>query len=383
MTGICRKNYILTLVSATLFYISAFMMNSVCGKYSIQLGADKFLAGITVCAFTLSSFFIRSLWGWISDTKSRKLILIAGGIICLVSTAILLIKQELWLLILSRLIFGCGYAAFTTAGGTIVCDITEKKLLPAAISFYGITNVLSQAVAPIAALWLMSENLQLFIITVTAVIALALIAAFFIVYKEADFTHTEKKFQFYEKNSLPASAVIFFFAVSTASVYSFVPVMAQERQIKGIYFFFILSAVALFTGRLINTLLCKKTGDVFVVGIGSFLFGAGFVLLALTQGTALFLISAVLYGLGSGFVHPVVNTAAVSDVAESDRGLATATFMMSQDLGMTAGAILWGFLSERSGFCAVYTSAAAICAVMYFVFRKILSKKLLNKEKHR
>ena len=52
--------------------------------------------------------------------------------------------------------------------------------------------------------------------------------------------------------------------------------------------------------------------------------------------------------------------------------------MMSQDLGMTAGALAWGYIGEKAGFRPVYaavTFAAAVMAVVYFI--------LLHKENKR
>ena len=83
--------------------------------------------------------------------------------------------------------------------------------------------------------------------------------------------------------------------------------------------------------------------------------------------------------MGAGFVHPVVNTAAVSFCSGENRGFATGTFMMSQDLGMTIGAVLWGIVSENVGFTAVYISTAAVGAVMAAVFAKFLHRKLKKK----
>ena len=85
-------------------------------------------------------------------------------------------------------------------------------------------------------------------------------------------------------------------------------------------------------------------------------------------------LAAMFYGLGAGFVHPVVNTRAVKNCSPDDRGLATGTFMMSQDSGMTVGALRWGFVSENIGFTAVYLSAAFTSLLMMYVFHKFLSK---------
>lgn len=81
-------------------------------------------------------------------------------------------------------------------------------------------------------------------------------------------------------------------------------------------------------------------------------------------------------GFGAGLIHPIVNTAAVKNCNHSDRGSATSTFMMSQDLGMTLGAFLWGTVSGKFGFSAVYMTVVLLLLIMMVVFRKFLSDNL-------
>ena len=101
-----------------------------------------------------------------------------------------------------------------------------------------------------------------------------------------------------------------------------------------------------------------------------------FVVLSFCGSNMWLLISAVFYGFGAGLIHPIVNTAAVQNCNHSDRGTATSTFMMSQDLGMTIGAFLWGVISGKTGFGAVYMTVVFLLLIMMLVFRKFLSDKL-------
>ena len=368
------KNYIVVTASATLFYIASFMLNSVSGKYTLQLGADKFMAGVITCAFTLASFFTRPVWGWICDKKSRKIIFMTGAVLCFAASVLLVFTRQLWLLFTARIIFGAGYSAVTTAGGTIVCDVVPEKSLNKAIAFYGVTNVLSQAVAPAAALWLYRYGFGFMSVALAAITAIVVISGLFIRYKEDECVNPQLKFRIYEKSALPAAYTIVFFAVATASVYSFVPIMTQERNIPHSGWFFALSAAGLMVSRVFNARFCEKAGEKKVFYTGAVLFSMGFSILAFSHSLLILLISAAVYGTGAGFVHPVVNTQAVKKCSPQDRGLATGTFMMSQDLGMTAGAVAWGIISENLGFTAVYITAAALGLCMMYVFHKFIGR---------
>lgn len=367
------KNYILTVISATLFYTGAFMLNSVCGRYSMDIGGSKTVAGFVVCAFTLASFFTRPVWGWYTDRYSRRWVCIGGGILCVISVVLLLFTDKITVLILSRIIFGCGYSSLTTAAATVVCDVVTDDKLQQAISVYGVTNVLSQAVAPAAALWLYDYKYIYLVIVVLILTALVPILFFFIRYDENNFISSDKKFEIYEKTALPSAYTIIFFALSASSVNSFIPVFAKENGIQGDSWFFIVSAIFLLTTRLFNTEITDRFGESKVFYTGDIIYISAFITLSFSGNLFLFLLAAALYGTGAGFIHPIVNTAAVKNCSRNRRGLATGTFMMSQDLGMTIGAISWGFISEKAGFTAVYLIVSILLLVMMYVFRRFLA----------
>ena len=368
------KNYILTVVAATLFYTTAFMLNSVCARYSMDIGGSKTMSGFVVCCFTLSSFFTRPLWGWITDRYSRRLVCIGGGVLCTAATALLLMWGTLPVLMLSRIVFGCGYSALTTAAATVVCDIAPKDDLQQAISVYGITNVRSQAVAPALALWLYDYNFKYLIIVVLVVAVFVPAIFMFVRYNEKEYISSDKKFETYEKTALPAAYTIVFFALSVSAINSFIPVFAREKGIQGdVYMTQKRKNILLMTTRLINTKITAILGSNKVFYAGDIIYISSFVILSFTANLLFLLLAAALYGAGAGFIHPVVNTAAVKKCSRDRRGLATGTFMMSQDLGMTVGAVSWGFISEKLGFSAVYITVSILLLVMMYVFRRFLS----------
>lgn len=370
------RNYIFIVLSATLFYTTTLMINSVCSSYITSIGETKTVAGIIACAFTFASFFTRPIWGYISDKKSRKWVYIIGAFFSIFSTIIIIFLPKMIMLLVSRILFGIGYSAVTTSGGTVVCDVSGKENMSKAIAFYGIANVLSQVVAPGFALWLLDLGFN-FIGWVSLVfVSFSLIIFLFVKYDEKKFVSNKTKFQIFEKKALPASYTILFFAIATASVYSFIPVFAKEKNIGKAGYFYAISALFLLISRLINNKIKNRFGGSKIFIFGTIMFLSGFLSLSFTESIWLFLFAAMLYGIGSGFIHPIVNTAAVQTSTDQKRAIATSTFMMSQDLGMAIGAALWGFLSEKAGFQIMYLSAASTVIIMYFIFKKFLYKLL-------
>ena len=117
--SLLSKNYIFIIISSTLFYSAAYMLNAVSSQYSISLGATKAVAGVVAAAFTLASSFIRPLGGWLTDRKGRRIVLFRGLFLSLLSGGLLLIGKSVFMLRVARVIFGAGYSTFTTSAGTM------------------------------------------------------------------------------------------------------------------------------------------------------------------------------------------------------------------------------------------------------------------------
>ncbi|MBR5520494.1 MAG: MFS transporter [Oscillospiraceae bacterium] len=367
------KNYILVVVSATVFYFISFMLNSVSARHGISMNGSGLITGVVVSGFTMASFFTRPLWGHICIKKGRKKVLMAGALICVLASLMFIFTSGITIFIVARCIFGAGYSAVTTSGGTMVCDIAGEKYLSKAVSYYGISSVVSQAMAPAAGLWLYEKSFTTLSVVIATGAALVWGTGLFIKYHEDRFIKPGEKFKLYEKQSLPAAYTIIPFAMVTASVYAFIPVMAEERQLSYVGLFFALSAAGLLVGRIFNTKICAIAGEKEVFYTGAVLLTAGLAMIAFAYNSVVFLFSAVCYGCGAGFVHPVANIRAVKNSPDRQRSIATGTFMMSQDLGMTVGAVLWGIISRTASFTVVYVVASVIILVMMYVFHKFLS----------
>ena len=371
-TKLLSKNYVLIAISATLFYTACFMINTVTVRFVTDSGGSKSLAGVVAAVFTLASFFTRPLWGWLTDKNGRKIIYLLGGGFCLLANGLLWFSTSVAMLLVARVLSGVGYSALTTAGGTIVCDVVPKDKLQQGIAVYGVTNVLSQAVAPVMAIWLYKIDFICVVLSALIICVLVIFIAIFIKYKENKFINKNQKFRIYTASALPAAYTIIFFAMATASINSFIPVFAQQKNLSADSWFFLVSALFLLFARLLNKKLVSLLGDKKLFYVGDIVYISAFIILIFCSNNFWLLMSAVVYGCGAGLIHPIVNTAAVKNSTQSQRGGATSTFMMSQDLGMTIGSFLWGTVSENIGFEMVYSFVAILLLVMMYIFRKFL-----------
>lgn len=199
------KNYILMIVISALAFIASFMITATSAQHCIAIGGTKATAGFLTSAYTLSAFATRPIWGSLSDNKGRKSVFYIGGIMCAAAIGLLFITRAMWLLFLSRIIFGAGVSGITTSSGTMVSDIIPKSRFSNGIAFYGISNVLSQAVAPALALYLYDFGFGWVLAVVLVLIICSAVGIIFVRYNEKSLLkkeNEEKSFSLIEKKGV-------------------------------------------------------------------------------------------------------------------------------------------------------------------------------------
>ena len=99
------------------------------------------------------------------------------------------------------------------------------------------------------------------------------------------------------------------------------------------------------------------------------LMGAAMVVLSVADRLSFFLLAAVLYGIGFGIVHPMLQALAVLDVAPDRRGAANATFFSAFDLGITGGSSVGGLIVGAVGYgpAFLYYTAPIGAALLAFL----------------
>lgn len=95
---------------------------------------------------------------------------------------------------------------------------------------------------------------------------------------------------------------------------------------------------------------------------------AAMVVLGFADRLSLFLVAAVLYGIGFGTVQPTLQALSVVLVPPDRRGAASATFYSAFDLGITAGAVVGGLIAGAAGYGVMFLllCVPALAALLVF-----------------
>ncbi|RLL43843.1 MFS transporter [Oceanobacillus piezotolerans] len=380
------KYFILTFIYALFTSTANNMLLTGLPLYALHLGGDNSISGLLFGLFMLFAILSRPLFGKLIDEKSRRMVLIAGGVISAFLSLSYVFAFSIGLLLVLRALHGFGFSATTNSSGTVVSDIVPKSRLAEGIGYFGLANTLSTAVGPALSLFIIVNfNFNILFIVTTLIGFIALFCSLFINYEkngEPDHKLSNIKVKrklteiMYEKTALPTALVTVFIYVAMGATMTFIPTYALSLGIEDIGIYFIVYSFALFFTRIAGGKLADKYGSSLVIIPGLIMIVLSFVVLAYATSLSAFIISAILYGLGLGSVDPTLNAVMIRLCPPDRRGAGNSTFFTAKDLGGGFGAVIFGFISLSQGFRFVFLYCALSVIIAMIAYHFILRKQI-------
>ena len=146
------KYYIITiLLSIGINMVSHLLLSTIVIHAKAITGSDIY-AGFMTTVFTIAALFVRTFIGKVLDSVGRKKVLIVGMIITSIAALMYGITDNIYIIIISRIIHGIGFGITSTAIATIVTDIIPEERLLEGIGYAGIAATIASALGPTMAL---------------------------------------------------------------------------------------------------------------------------------------------------------------------------------------------------------------------------------------
>ena len=386
------KYFTLTFIYALFTSISSNMLMTAIPLYALHLGGDNSISGLLFGLFMLVAILFRPLFAALIDDKSRRMVLIIGGVISFFISLSYVLAFSVGLLLVLRSLHGIGFSATTNASGTIVSDIVPKSRLAEGVGFFGLSNTLATAVGPALTLYIIQYFSYNVLFLVSSFIGLiALVCGLFIDYEKykpkSETKLSDRKVKrgiadiMFEKSALPAALVTIFIFVAMGATMTFIPTYALSLGIEDIGLYFIVNSIALLFTRIVGGKLADKYGDTVVMLPGLITIALSFVVLAYATSLTGFVISGILYGLGLGFVDPILSAIMIKLCPIDRRGAGNSTLFTAKDIGGGFGAVIWGFISLNAGFRPVYLYCVISIIIAIIAYQFILRKQINSNKK--
>lgn len=376
------KNFVFIMLSNFFIYISFQMAMPIIPLFSYYLGASQELVGAIGAAATFSAVFMRPVAGRLLDRKSRivlYLISLIGNILFVFAYGL---AATIPLLILFRLLHGLSWSTSTTSAVTIAGDIIPLPRIAEGMGFYGLTSTVALAVSPMISLHLVNymdyKNI-FFIAGALAIVGLLMASRLKLKPIEKAPSQPSIREPLYEKSAFPPAVTMFFICLTYGALMTFITLYAAQEHIKNIGPFFTVLAIVLLLTRPNSGRLADRYGF-HILMIPSCIFCAlAMLFLGLADSLHMFLIAAVLYGIGLGAIIPSLQAMAVASVLSNRRGAANATLMTGFDLGMGFGSLGSGFIARYAGYSDLYF--ICIIPIVLALILALIMKKPKRDEK--
>lgn len=302
-----------------------------------QLGGSESQVGFVVGVFTLSAVIFRPIVGGLLDRYGRRSFIIWGLLLFVVAMYLYSwVGGIVVLLVLRIVVHGMSWALSTTAVGTAITDVIPPARRGEGMGWYGLAMTVAMAIGPMLGIWMLQKlSFHGLFLYATGFAAVALLLALgtkipFQLKAGAG------RIQLVEKSVLSVTVAIFFLAVSYGGITTFLPLFAESIKVNP-GTFFLVYAVALTLIRPIAGKLSDRYGGRIVRDWIRFR----------TACTA------------SGHA---------ASCACGPQRVANASFFTAFDLGIGLGAIALGWVSQHTGYQALFTVSAVSVAVSLILF---------------
>ena len=371
---------------ATLVY---FLLLVTIAKYAVsEFKVSTSTAGLASSIFIIGSLFGRLAGGRFIGQLGGKKTLFYGLIFFLITTLLYFSAFNITLLLIYRLLQGVAVGLVGTATGTIIAQILPANRRGEGIGYFSLSAILATAVGPYIGLLLL-QNFEGFnvIFIFNAILAIIVVLMFFLVKfpeslvkptQSGKATEEQTGFlsKFIETRAVPISLIALFVGLAYSGILSFMSFYTAEINLEkiGSYFFLIYAAVVIISRPVTGKLLDARGANIIIYPC-LVIFAVGMYLFSSATTSIIFVISAILIGIGYGNFTSVSQAVAVKSTPRERMGLATSTFFILYDIGLGFGPFVLGKLVPSIGYRSIFEWMVVVIVISIVLYYFLHGKK--------
>lgn len=374
---IFTRDFILGFFAQFAFSSVFFLLIPTIPIYLSRLGSTEAGIGVLVGAMSASSIILRPVVGRTLLRVHEKDFMIAGALIYAFASIAYLISQPFWPFLIVRILQGIGLALFATASFSLILRISPEAHRGQSLSYFYLAINIAFALAPSFGMLLI--NHFDFTVLFLACCGLSLCSLFITMKLEKrpvdllDPPSVERE-PFLSRKALPPSIMAFMGSMIWGAVTAFFPLYALDHGVANPGLFFAALAITLivargFGGKILDRYRREKVLlPCLVAQI------VAMVLLAFSRNLLMFILVAVIWGMGNAFFYPSL-VAFATDLGGSSRGPAIGTYLALSDSGAGMGSVVMGIILQWTSYPIMFLSLALTGVVNLLYFDYAVRKK--------
>jgi MFS family permease len=333
--------------------------------YIEQLGGTPAEIGIVMGLYSAVGIVVQPLLGpWI-DALGRRPFMRLGVALVLASAVLALGTGSTGWLALVRILQGIGFSAFFVANFSHVVDLVPAPERGRALGLYGVSGLLSTALAPLLGEWVVRRfGFRAWFVACAGLAGVAG-ALVWPIRARARSTAVEPRVGAWMRAGLVElfrrpMAVTLVFGLGAGALFAFLPTFAEQLGVRTLALFYTAyagaaMAVRVAAGRLIDThgrravivpSMFVQAGAVALLAV----LGVAPVRLRALPVLAVLVLAGLLAGGAHGFLYPGLAALVTDDAPASQRGAVIGVFSAVFLAGNAAGAVVFGGVASWTGY---------------------------------
>jgi len=368
---ILTRDFILCFFAQFTFTFVIFSLIPTLPIYLSRLGAKEEEIGVLIGSFAVSSLILRPFVGRALLKIPEKYFMIVGALFFASTSVAYIFAPPFWPFLIVRVLQGIGFAFFTTASFTLIANISSEAHLGQSLSYFFLGFNLSSALAPPLGMFLINNFGFTFLFLVCLGLSLC---SLFITHKlgrgqvvPSQESSIEDGF-FLSRKALQPSIIGFSPFLTWGALTTFFPLYAINHGVTNPGLFFSVVAIVLILSRVFGGKIFDLYSRERIIMLCITPYIIAMVILAFSKTLPMFILVAVIYGIGPSFLMPALMAYALD--RGGSPGPVMGTYHAITDLGMSLGAVIMGIVIQWTSYPIMFLclAFAGIINLNYFYF---------------
>jgi MFS family permease len=359
-------------LSSFLFFLSFNLLLPALPDHLTQLGGADY-KGLIIAMFTLTAGLSRPFSGKLADTVGRIPVMVLGSLVCVACGFIYPLAITVTGFLGLRLLHGFSTGFKPTGTAAFIADIVPAERRGEAMGLLGVTGTLGMSLGPALGDWLAAHySLNTLFYTSSAIALVSVLV-------QGTLTETlpvEQRQRFrwgllrlrleevFEPRVLRPAFVTLLCLLPLGAVLTVVPDQSRFLGLSNRGLFYIAYTVSSLLVRLLAGRASDRHGRVRVLRWSAAILAVSLALLTFWSSPTMFLVAAVIFGIGTGLNSPTLYAWTVDLSHPAHRGRAVATMYIALELGIGLGALMAGWVFDNQPARLPYVYGVSLTVVL-------------------
>ncbi|MBI4587717.1 MAG: MFS transporter [Candidatus Rokubacteria bacterium] len=356
--------------------------------YIQRLGGTEVQIGLVMGMYSAAGIFCQPLVGAWVDRLGRRPFQLLGVSLVALSTIGFNLFASVSVFAALRAVQGIGFSAFFVSNYTMVVDLVPPARRGWALGIFGISGLLSTALAPLAAEFVIRKSGFRAFFAMTTLLALVALALAFRIRESAGAMVAPAGGMQVVREGLEEilrlhMALAFFFGLGSGTIFTFLPTFGELLGVSTLALFYTAYAGAAMLVRALGGGLSDTLGrravivpSMFVQAVATGILATLGILIgphAAVPVLPFLFLAGLLAGGAHGFLYPALAALLMDQTPESRRGSVVGIFSSVFLVGNALGSILFGYVSHGLGYGIMWSALTAVLATGFMASFRLRS----------